>query len=128
MLSTSPAQARENEGNAVAGVPVPAGLEAESEYLPRSELFEPAHPVAPVLVDYPEQVFAPGRVRVVLVLFIDEAGAVKRIRVEDEAQAPAPLIEAAKAAFMSARFSPGQREDGSTAKSRMRIEVSFDAR
>jgi len=129
--SAAPLTRAEGEGKAgraAPGLPLPAGIDAELEYLPRSKLGAPAHPVTPVLVDYPDQVFVAGRVRVVLELFIDEAGVVRRIRADDEAQAPPALIEAAKTAFMAARFAPGQREDGRPAKSRMRIEVSFEAR
>jgi len=72
----------------------------------------------------------PGRVFTGrLTLFIDEAGAVRKVALADASDAglPPPLIEAAREAFLQARFAPGERE-GTAVKSRIDIEVSFDDR
>ena len=64
-----------------------------------------------------------------LTLFIDEAGAVRKVASADGSDAglPPPLVEAAREAFLQARFAPGERE-GAAVKSRIDIEVSFDDR
>ena len=72
----------------------------------------------------------PGRVFTGrLTLFIDEAGAVRKVASADGSDAglPPPLVEAAREAFLQARFAPGERE-GTAVKSRIDIEVSFDDR
>ena len=72
----------------------------------------------------------PGRVFTGrLTLFIDEAGAVRKVASADASDAglPPPLVEAAREAFLQARFAPGERE-GTAVKSRIDIEVSFDDR
>jgi len=72
----------------------------------------------------------PGRVFTGrLTLFIDEAGAVRKVASADapDAGLPPPLIEAAREAFLQARFAPGERQ-GAAVKSRIEVEVSFDDR
>lgn len=84
-----------------------------------------------VQIGYPPGV-APGQIhRGRLTLFIDEAGAVRKVMVvaaQDAADAlPPPFVEAAREAFLQARFAPGERL-GVAVKSRIDIEVSFDGR
>lgn len=84
-----------------------------------------------VQIGYPPGV-EPGSVRTGrLTLFIDEAGAVRKVMVvppHDATDAlPPPFVEAAREAFLLARFAPGERL-GMAVKSRIDIEVSFDGR
>lgn len=61
---------------------------------------------------------------VILVLLLDEGGAVKEVSVE-EATPPGYFEESAVAAFRHARFTPAQR-GGKLVKSKMRIKVSYE--
>lgn len=61
-----------------------------------------------------------------LTLFIDEHGTVQRIQVLDQSLPP-PFQEAARNAFLQARFAPGERA-GRNVRSRIDVEVVFDAR
>lgn len=84
-----------------------------------------------VQISYPPGV-EPGRVRTGrLTLFIDEAGTVRKVMLVSPADAqdalPAPFLEAAREAFLQARFAPGERQ-GTAVKSRIDVEVSFDGR
>lgn len=84
-----------------------------------------------VQISYPPGV-EPGSVRTGrLTLFIDEAGAVRKVMLVSPADAqdalPAPFLEAAREAFLQARFAPGERQ-GTAVKSRIDVEVSFDGR
>lgn len=84
-----------------------------------------------VQISYPPGV-EPGSVRTGrLTLFIDEAGAVRKVMLVSPANAqdalPAPFVEAAREAFLQARFAPGERQ-GMPVKSRIDVEVSFDGR
>jgi len=96
-------------------------------YVPR-----PLLSVAPVLqtavlLDFPEDSgVADGRYTEVLTLYIDETGAVRKV--EPEGHDLPPALEAvARAAFLGARFEPGQVE-GAIVKSRIRIAVEFESR
>jgi hypothetical protein len=93
-------------------------------FLPRSQLTQPPHALAEVQIDYPEGTPI-GRFRAVLLLFIDETGKVRRIRVRDTGL-PAGLEAAALAAFYAAGFTPGELE-GRRVKSLYPVEVSFTA-
>jgi hypothetical protein len=84
-----------------------------------------------VQISYPPGV-EPDSVRTGrLTLFIDEAGAVRKVTVLPPANAdhalPAPFVEAAREAFLQARFAPGERQHVPV-KSRIDVEVSFDGR
>lgn len=106
--------------------PQTAGQPDGEEYLPRSALTTPPQARGSVLLAYPDD--APvGLYRGVLTLFIDERGAVQRVRVETgEAELPALFQEAARQAFLAAQFSPGELQ-GRAVKSRIRIAVEFEA-
>ena len=78
-----------------------------------------------VLIDYPPNEIHGGTYVSELSLYIDEEGTVQRVRIDGPAL-PRPMEEAARSAFMNARFSPGQ-VDGLPVRSRIRIEVSFIA-
>lgn len=96
------------------------------EYLPRSALTRGPEPSAEVLLTYPDG--APdGHWQGELTLFIDEHGVVQRVRVESsEARLPQPFREAARQAFLNARFTPGEWQ-GQPVRSRIRIAVEFEA-
>ncbi len=100
-------------------------------YARRDMLDRPPQALGIVQIGYPPGV-APGRVLTGrLTLFIDEAGAVRKVMVATPANAqealPAPFVEAAREAFLQARFAPGERQ-GVAVKSRIDVEVSFDGR
>lgn len=94
-------------------------------YLTRSLLTVAPAPLAPVLIRYPDFAGVDGRYIGELTLFIDETGTVVRVRCEDKALPPA-LEEAARNAFMSVRFQPGELADHGAVKSRIRVEVVFE--
>jgi hypothetical protein len=93
-------------------------------YIPRPELTVPPVPQSTVVLAAPEGGDEPARRVAVLSLFIDETGRVHHI-VPDEPRLPPSYEQAAREAFMTAAFTPGQLE-GRTVKSRIRVEVVFD--
>ena len=109
--------------------PIDAGADGEgfdpSMYLRRGALTRAPQVQTPVALSYP--VFEDdrqGHYTAVLALFIDEAGQVRRIRVEPPGL-PDALEGAARRAFLAARFTPGE-VDGRPVRSLIRIEVQFD--
>ena len=125
---TAPADTR----TALAQGPSTANGEATfTGYARRDMLDRPPQALGIVQIGYPPGV-EPGRVRTGrLTLFIDEAGAVRKVMVASapntEDALPAPFVEAAREAFLQARFAPGERL-GMAVKSRIDVEVSFDGR
>ncbi len=106
--------------------PALPGPDAGAEYLPRSALSVVPLPLGEVLLAYPPGA-PPGRHRGELTLFIDEQGSVQRVRIDSgEGELPAVFQEAARQAFLAARFSPGEWQ-GRAAKARIRIAVEFEA-
>jgi protein TonB len=105
------------------------GEALEGGYLPRPLLSIAPEPAIPVVIPTPSS-SSPGTGRLigrysgVLALYIDEQGQVRRIEAEPPAL-PESMELAARAAFLGARFSPGQ-VDGRAVKSRIRVEVVFD--
>lgn len=103
-------------------------------YARRDMLDRPPQALGIVQISYPPGV-EPGRVRTGrLTLFIDEAGAVRKVMVlsstnaaDTEDTLPPPFVQAAREAFLQARFAPGERQ-GVAVKSRIDVEVSFDGR
>ena len=59
-----------------------------------------------------------------LARFIDEAGTVRHVRI-DGAPLLAALEEAARSAFLSARFTPGE-SNGAPVRSLIRVAIRFD--
>lgn len=94
-------------------------------YLARSLLSVAPSPLAPVVIDFPPFEGAATRYTGELTLFIDEDGTVVRVRSEDRLL-PAALEEAARNAFMSVRFRPGERAGQGAVKSRTRFAVVFE--
>ena len=106
------------------------GLDA---YLSREAVDQGPQPVSLIQIPFPEGVQTAadngpsGQVHTGrLTLYIDENGAVRRVQV-NSTELPAPFQEAARNAFLQARFVPGQRQ-GQAVKVRIDIEVSFDDR
>lgn len=124
--STQPA---ESDAIPIAAPPLPFRGErilvaVDEEYFPRQLLDIGPNPQSPVRIDYPSSSDI-GYSRVgEFSLFIDQAGRVVRFRAEGR-RLPAPMEEAARAAFMGADFSPGLI-DGLPVRSRIRIEVTFE--
>lgn len=110
-------------------LPAPRTGSLDEEYLPRSALSLAPEALGEVLLAYPPEA-PPGRYGGVLTLFIDADGGVRRVRSEParpgEADLPPVFEEAARQAFLAARFRPGER-DGRPVKSRIRIAVEFEA-
>jgi len=106
------------------GLVTPAG-DSDADYYPRAALSLAPEPVGAIVIDYPPIAEDSGHHTSELSLFIDETGRVTRVRVDGQALPPA-LEQAARAAFTGARFHPG-KVDGQAVKSRIRIEVVFDA-
>lgn len=97
----------------------------EGRYLPRPMLT--VAPVAQTPVDllWPTDTSLIGSYTGILKLFIDEQGRVQRVVLDDDAL-PEALAEVAKQTFQSLVFSPAEL-DGQRVKSRIRVEVRFDA-
>jgi protein TonB len=79
--------------------------------------------VNPVYPDAAARRFLAGKV--VIRLFIDEAGTVERI-VTVKAEPPGYFEQSAERAFRAARFTPGMK-NGRPVKVQMLLEVSFDS-
>lgn len=119
----APAAAPEREP---AGPALELPLPVDPEYLPARLLDVLPRPAAEVSPIYPEQAAGQDLSGVVtLLLYIDELGIVTDITVLS-AEPPGYFEEAAMASFRNALFQPGQR-DGRAVKSRLAVEVSFDA-
>jgi len=107
-------------------LPLPWVPPGDDDYLPRSKLSAQPEPLAPIVISSPDPALMVGvvRQRLVLTLFIGASGLVERISVEDSESGPvsAAIESAAREAFFTARFTPGQL-DGQPVRSRMRIEV-----
>ncbi len=107
------------------GLVVP-GVDRDDDYYPRAMLTLAPSPFEAILIDYPAIENDQGHYSSELTLFIDETGRVLRVRVEGAAL-PRALEEAARNAFIDARFRAGEAE-GLAVKSRIRVEVVFDNR
>jgi TonB family protein len=104
----------------------PRALLPESHYYRTKELDVPPGIMTRVQPDYPEAAarsFLSGRV--VIRLYISEAGAVERVAVL-RAEPPGYFEQSAERAFLAARFSPGMK-GGRPVKVQMTLEVSFDS-
>lgn len=102
------------------------GDKALHSYFGREDLDQGPKALNRIQIGYPPGVpdneLQAGR----LTLFIDEHGAVRRILVLDQSLPP-PFQEAARNAFLQARFAPAERA-GRIVRSRIDVEVVFDAR
>ena len=102
------------------------GIDSDDDYFPRAMLTVVPTPIEPVMIAYPEFDNDPGHHSSELALFIDETGRVARVRF-DGPELPRELEEAARNAFITARFRSGEL-DGRAVKSWIRVEVVFDSR
>lgn len=109
------------------GLALPGVATEDDQYFARGLLSVPPAPLQPVLIDYPVFAGDAGRYVSELSLFIDESGTVVKVRVDGDPLPPA-LEAAARHAFLSARFRPGEAPELGVVKSRIRVEVTFDAR
>ena len=101
----------------------PMGADRD-QYIPRPMLSVVPVVQTPVLLVAPAGETQIARHVGILSLFIDEEGVVRRIAA-GEPRLPPAFEQAAREAFMAARFAPGQ-VDGQLVKSRVRVEVVFD--
>lgn len=103
----------------------PAVTSQADDYLPREVLTQAPSASTPVLLDFPTTLPDEQRLSIVLRLYVDELGVVRRIaRVGAASQEEAQSI--AEQAFMQARFNPGEVE-GRPVKSIIHVEVTFDS-
>lgn len=123
--SPAPAPAPAPLALAPATAPAAAGTGPEASYLPRGELTVPPRPLGPVDVPFPPDVEGMVDLRVRITLFIDERGAVQRVRVDTPDVHPA-FERSIREAFGQARFSPGEL-DQVAVRSQLRLEVEFSA-
>jgi hypothetical protein len=108
------------------GLSLPGIANEEDQFVARSLLSTPPVPLAPVIINYPDFQGEASRYVGELTLFIDESGAVVRVKVEGSALPPL-LEDAARNAFMQVRFRPGELTDHGVVKSRIRVEVVFES-
>lgn len=124
-VQAAPAPAMTQAEAVPAAVPAPpAAAGAHDGYVPRPMLSVAPVAITPVILSAPAGETTVARYVGVLSLYIDEQGQVQDA-VADEATLPAAFEQAAREAFMAARFTPGQ-VDGRPVKSRQRVEVVFD--
>ena len=102
-----------------------AATSPADDYLPRELLTQPPVASGLIVVPYPAELPSGSRHSLTLMLYVDEAGVVRRVRTEGSAPAQAMVI-AAHQTFLRARFAPGQI-DGRAVKSLMEVEVTFDS-
>jgi Gram-negative bacterial TonB protein C-terminal len=93
------------------------------DYLPRSRLTVPPTPLTDVQVPFPDQVAGIVDLRVVVSLFIDETGAVRRVRLDNPA-IPAAFAQSVIDTFLTARFTPGE-VNTVPVRSHVRLEIEF---
>jgi hypothetical protein len=95
------------------------------DYLPPSRVSVPPKPLRPRDVPFPEGVEGSVDLRVMVSLFIDEAGKVRRVRL-DTPDIPAAFANSIISTFLSTEFTPG-KVDAVPVRSLVRIEVAFQA-
>lgn len=105
-------------------IATPISIDENDDYIPRPLLSVAPVARTPVVIGSPPDETGVGRHVGILSLFIDEEGRVQHISA-NEPLLPSAFEQAARDAFMAARFSPGQ-VDGLAVKSRVRVEVVFD--
>ncbi|MCV2356201.1 energy transducer TonB [Paucibacter sp. B2R-40] len=93
-------------------------------YVPRPLLTKPPQALESVLLAWPDFPAEQAHFEAVAALYIDEAGVVQALRVQ-QGQLPEPLLEAARRAFEGRRFIPGEL-NGQAVKTRIYVEIMFD--
>jgi hypothetical protein len=94
------------------------------DYVPSAMLTTAPEPRDAVIIPPPTSDAPSGRYEGVLTLFIDEQGQVQNV-VGSEPLLPPVMEQAAREAFMGARFVPGEI-DGHAVRSKVRVQVVFD--
>lgn len=121
-----PAAAEPDHAAAAPAIAPPETRFDPQAYLPAGAHEEPAAPLGDIDPDYPDDPALHAlEGRVILLLLINERGAVDRVIVEDTGDLPSRFGESAAQAFLAARFRPA-RKSGVPVKSRVRIEVRFE--
>ena len=115
--SSATADARE-------GMPGGADVPFPDKWFDASEVDVRAEPLSGVDLEYPDELSGTGiRGRVYVLLYIDERGIVRNLRVT-EADPPKLFDAAALRAWKDVRFSPAKKA-GSAVKSRKLLELAF---
>lgn len=105
--------------------PQPMSKPPLDDYFPRDLLTQAPSASQPILLDFPADLPDEQRLSIVLRLYVDEQGVVRRVaRVGGDSQEQAQTI--AEQAFLQARFNPGEIE-GHPVKSIIHVEVTFDS-
>lgn len=104
---------------------IPDAVADEDSYLPRQALTVGPQPLSDVELPYPKFEGDTGHYVGRVTLYIDETGLVQRVQV-DSGDLPPALEDVVRREFMAVRFEPGQAE-GRAVRSRIRVEVRFDA-
>lgn len=99
------------------------GTARAPRYLPAAELEARPQIMSRVNPEYPKDLVAGSRGRVVLELFIARDGTLDRVQVA-RAEPPGRFEDSALKAFSGARFTPGMK-NGIPVPSLMRIEVTY---
>lgn len=97
--------------------------EGEAEYLPRPQLSIAPKVIGSLQFVYPDFAGDKGYYRFIVSLFIDEEGAVRRVRIES-ADVPLPIEYVVRQSLLNSRFSPGE-VNGEHVRSHIRMELSF---
>ena len=97
----------------------------EAPYLPRGQLTVTPKLVGHVDVPFPADVDGTVDLKVRVTLFIDERGAVQKLRLDSPDVHPA-FERSIREAFAAARFSPGE-VDRVAVRSQVRLEIDFQA-
>jgi periplasmic protein TonB len=109
------------------GLALPVTATDDDLYQPRAQLSVAPAALGPITIDYPHFDNDAGRYEAELTVFIDETGAVARVRVDSNSLPPV-LEDAARRAFLNARFRPGEAAQQGAVRSRIRVLVTFDDR
>jgi len=102
-----------------------SGERGVEEYLPRNRLSVAPEVLTSVDVQFPAGVTGIVDLKARITLFVDEKGAVRRLRF-DSAGIPASFAASVLDTFLNARFKPGE-VDGVAVRSQVRLEVEFHA-
>jgi TonB family protein len=124
-VAPPPQQQPQRQLAAEAGPEPPAAPAVDAPYLPRGELTVAPSPIGFVDVPFPEDVPGIVDLKVRVTLFIDEDGAVQRIRLDGPDVHPS-FERAIRETFSAARFHPGERHQVAV-RSQMRLEVHFQS-
>jgi hypothetical protein len=98
---------------------------ATEDFVPAAQLSTRPTAIDPIEVPFPDAGSA-GDLTATVDLFIDQGGRVEALEPKDQATLPPDYLDAARSAFVGARFAPGLLE-GRPVKSRLTIEISFEA-